>query len=87
MVFLFAAMACDDDHDPAHEHEFSNYSQCYTHHAEDEGVAPQEALDECDEIFHDDTEFADLDACVAFYAGIESVPAAEAQAHCEALFP
>jgi hypothetical protein len=90
LVFaLFFAVSCGDDHsgDDAHGHDFTNYAQCYNHHTEEESVPPQDALDECDEYFAEETAFADRDACLAYYAAIPSVPTAEAETHCTARFP
>jgi len=88
LILVAFGLGCGDDTNPAqHEHEFTNYAQCYNHHTDDEGMAPQDALVECDEFFADDTAFADRDACLAYYADFPDVPEAEAQAHCETLFP
>jgi len=84
-AFVFG-LSCGDDTTAPHEHDFTNYAQCYNHHTEEEGYTPQDALDECDGDFADDTAFADEAACNAYYAQFTDIPTTEAEAHCTALF-
>jgi len=88
LPFALLVAACSDDPKPVdHPHEYTNYAQCYNHRTRDEDMAPQRALDDCDEYFADVTDFADREACTTFYADYPDVPEGEAALHCDALFP
>lgn len=84
-IFLSGMLACGGDDED--EHEFETYLECYTHHADEEGLSDIGATTECDALFevaHDDNADCQADHAADVTAG---VPQTAIDAHCDAEFP